>query len=65
MLKTENLLIQFKGGFKMNHISTWLSGIGILIFVYLVLRNGDESVNIIKAIANSGTSAIKTLQGRD
>lgn len=49
----------------MNHLTEWLSGIGILIFVYLVLRNGDESVNIIKAIANSGTSAIKTLQGRD
>ena len=48
----------------MNHLSQWLSGIGILIFVYLVSRNGDESVNIIKAIANSGTSAIKTLQGR-
>jgi len=48
----------------MNHISTWISGIGILIFVYLILRNGTESVNIIKAIADSGTSAIKTLQGR-
>ena len=49
----------------MNHISGWISGMGLLIFVYLVLRNGDESVNIIRAIANSGTSAIKTLQGRD
>ena len=49
----------------MNHVSEWLSGIGILVFVYLVLRNGDESVNIIRAIANSGTSAIKTLQGRN
>ena len=48
----------------MNHLSEWLSGIGMLIFVYLVLRNGDDSVNIIKAIASSGTSAIKTLQGR-
>ena len=49
----------------MNHLSSWLSGIGILIFVYLVLNKGTESVNIIKAIATSGTSAIKTLQGRD
>lgn len=48
----------------MNHLSNWLSGIGLLIFVYLVLRNGDESVSIIRAIADSGTSAIKTLQGR-
>lgn len=47
----------------MNHLSEWLSGIGILIFVYLVLSKGDQSVNIIKAIAESGTSAIKTLQG--
>ena len=49
----------------MNHLSSWLSGIGILIFVYLVLRNGDETTSIIRAIASSGTSAIKTLQGRD
>lgn len=49
----------------MNHLSEWLAGIGLLIFVYLVLRNGDKSVNIINAIAKSGTSAIKTLQGRD
>ena len=48
----------------MNHLSTWLSGIGILIFVYLVLRNGDESVSIIKSIADAGTSTIKALQGR-
>lgn len=49
----------------MNHISSWISGIGMLIFVYLVLRNGDETTSIIRAIADSGTSAIKTLQGRD
>ena len=49
----------------MNHLSEWLSGIGLLIFVYLILRNGDETVDIIRAIASSGTSAIKTLQGRD
>lgn len=49
----------------MNHISGWISGIGVLIFIYLVLSKGDESVNIIKAIAESGTSAIKTLQARD
>lgn len=48
----------------MNHVSEWMGGIGMLIFVYLVLSNGDESVNIIKALASSGTSAIKTLQGR-
>ena len=37
----------------MNHISGWISGIGVLIFIYLVLSKGDESVNIIKAIAES------------
>jgi len=49
----------------MNHLSNWLSGIGLLIFVYLILNKGDESASIIRAIANSGVSAIKTLQGRD
>lgn len=48
----------------MSHLSNWLSGIGILIFVYLVLSKGDESVSIIRAIASGGNSAIKTLQGR-
>lgn len=48
----------------MNHISTWISGIGMLIFVYLILKNGSSTVNIISAIADSGTSAIRTLQGR-
>lgn len=49
----------------MNHLSNWLSGIGLLIFTYLVLYNGEQSVNIIKALAESGTSTIKVLQGRN
>ena len=48
----------------MNHLTTWLSGIGILIFVYLVLNNGDQSVNIIKTISNNAILGIKALQGR-
>ena len=48
----------------MSHISSWISGIGILIFVYLVLRHGDQTVNIISQFANSATSGIKALQGR-
>lgn len=48
----------------MGHIREILSGIGILIFVYLILKNGTSSVNIIKSIADTATSGIKTLQGR-
>lgn len=48
----------------MNHLSTWLSGIGILIFVYLILSQGDKTTSIIDSIASGGNNIIKTLQGR-
>jgi len=49
----------------MNHLTTWLSGIGILIFVYLVLNKGEQTVEIIKVISTNAVSGIKALQGRD
>lgn len=45
-------------------IITVLSGIGLLIFVFLLLSRGDETVDIIKTIADSSVSGIRTLQGR-
>lgn len=41
-----------------------LTGIGLLIMIYLFLSKGDKTVSIIKAIAENTTAGIKTLQGR-
>lgn len=41
-----------------------LSGIGILIGIYLFLSNGNYTVRIIETIANNSVSGIKALQGR-
>ncbi len=48
----------------MGHLTTWLSGIGILIFIYLVLARGEQTAKIINTLGTQGVSAIKTLQGR-
>jgi len=41
-----------------------ISGIGMLILVYLLLANGSNTTNIISSIASNATTGIKTLQGR-
>ena len=41
-----------------------LSGIGVLIAVYLFLSQGKQTTNIINAIGNNGNKIITTLQGR-
>ena len=48
----------------MAHLSNWISGIGILIFVYLIISNGEQTTSIIKALGTTGVSGIKALQGR-
>ena len=48
----------------MNRVFDTLSGIGILIGIYLFLNNGSATTSIIKTIAENTTSGIKTLQGR-
>ena len=48
----------------MNQIVTILSGIGVLIAIYLFLSKGTQTVNIINSIARNSISGIKTLQGR-
>lgn len=40
-----------------------LSGTAILIGIYLFLSKGNQTVNIIKALGETYTSAVKTLQG--
>lgn len=48
----------------MNQLVTILSGIGVLIAIYLFLSKGTQTVNIINSIARNSISGIKTLQGR-
>ena len=48
----------------MNQIISVLSGIGILIGIYLFLSKGSQTVSIINTIASNSIQGIKTLQGR-
>jgi hypothetical protein len=41
-----------------------ISGIGILIAIYLFLANSRATTSIINTISTNATSGIKTLQGR-
>lgn len=41
-----------------------LSGIGMLIAIYLFLSNSRQTTQIIDSIAGNGVKGIKTLQGR-
>lgn len=48
----------------MSSVVKVLTGIGILIAIFLFLRNGDQTVKIISTLAYNTTAGIKTLQGR-
>lgn len=41
-----------------------LGGIGLLIFVYLLVSNGDAVVKIANSVLSNGNTLTKTLQGR-
>lgn len=41
-----------------------LSGTGVLIAMYLILKNSTSTVNIVKQLGSTYTSSVKTLQGR-
>lgn len=41
-----------------------LSGIGVLIAIFLFLNNGTKTVSIINSLASNSIAGIKTLQGR-
>jgi hypothetical protein len=41
-----------------------VSGIGILIAIYLFLSKGTTTASIINSIASNTVAGIKTLQGR-
>lgn len=48
----------------MKDVVALATGIGLLIMIYLFLSKGDQTVSIIKVIAENTTAGIKTLQGR-
>ena len=41
-----------------------LGGIGVLIALFLVIKNADKSVMVIQTIASNSIQGIATLQGR-
>lgn len=48
----------------MAKIAEILSGMGILIAIFLFVSHATESARIINALGSNTTAAIKTLQGR-
>ena len=48
----------------MNKVVGIIGGIGILIGIYLFLKNGDSTAKIIQTMASNSVYGIKTLQGR-
>lgn len=46
------------------NIQRTIAGIGLLIFVFLLLNNGKQTVSVIETIASNSIRGIKTLQGR-
>ena len=42
-----------------------ISGIGLLIMLYLFLSHSKDTTNIIGSIASNGVQGIKALQGRN
>ena len=48
----------------MSLIAKLLSGTGILIGIYLFVKNSQGAVAIIDSLGGTYTNAVKTLQGR-
>lgn len=41
-----------------------ISGTGVLVALYLILKNSSSAVSLIKQSGSTYSSAVKTLQGR-
>ena len=46
-------------------IMTVLSGVGVLIAIYLFLSHSDETVSIVKNLGTQSINAVQVLQGRN
>lgn len=56
--------IKEKGFCSMNDIIKIVSGIGVLIAIYLFVKNSDSTAKIINSFAYNSVQGIKALQGR-
>ncbi len=48
----------------MREIATFLGGIGLLIFAYLLLTNGQSTSTVLGSLSKGMNDTIMTLQGR-
>lgn len=48
----------------MSDVFKVVSGIGVLIAIYLFVYNADKTANIITALGTTGNKTILALQGR-
>lgn len=48
----------------MGTFSRFLSGTAVLIGMYLILKNANETVSIVNSLGGVYTSGVKVLQGR-
>lgn len=48
----------------MRELATFLGGIGLLIFAYLLIANAGNSSTVINSLSKSMNDTITTLQGR-
>lgn len=44
-------------------VMQWIGVVALLVFVYLVVRNGNDASNVIGALSKANTNAILALQG--
>lgn len=45
-------------------IMTVLSGVGVLIAIYLFLSHGNETTSIVRTLGTQSINAVQVLQGR-
>lgn len=48
----------------MKHITEILSGIGVLIVIYLFLSKGDNTIKLVNSLMTNAVNGVKVLQGR-
>lgn len=44
-------------------VMKYIGGVGFLIFVYLVVKNGSQATSIINTLSRANTNTILALQG--
>lgn len=44
-------------------VMQWIGAVVLLVFVYLVVKNGNDATRVINALSGANTNAILALQG--